>query len=147
MSLISGLLGRFGKKQPEDDLKLLREDEHKRVVVVTREIPMQGRVAQNVHPELVAAFQRICERNPVIQACLLLDTRERNADSDNSKLLVRLVLDNETQFDSVADQFAQVLKGFPSQADNTYISFNIDEFDGFMSSAIFHRTDAEHGAT
>lgn len=144
MSLLSGLLGRFRKRQSEVEVKLLHEDERKRTLVATREIPMQARVARDVPDELVIRFQRICEHNPAIQACLLLDTREPNAGHDNVKLLVRLVVNDKSQSGRIADQFLDVLKSFPPQFDRAYLSFNIEAGDHFMASAIYRRTGAAH---
>ena len=54
--------------------------------------------------------------------------------------------DDDAQFDGIADQFIQTLKGLPSQADNTYLTFGIADFDGFMPSAIYHRTNAKRAS-
>lgn len=141
MSLVSNVLSRFGKKNLTDDLRVVHENEQKRVSVTTREIPMQGRPAQNTPPELIAAFQEICRTDPVIQACLLVETRQKEAGNENIKLLVRLVLSDQSQFDRVTDHFPPVLKAFPVQADNTYLSCTVDEFDRFMPYAIYRRAE------
>jgi hypothetical protein len=141
MSLISNVLSCLGKKKSNDDIRVVHEDKQKRVFVTTREISMQGRVAQNTPPELVAAFQQICRNNSVIQACLLVETRQKDAGNQNTKLLVRLVLSDQSRFDSVTDHFVPVLKAFPVQADNTYLSCTVDEFDRFMPHAIYRRAE------
>lgn len=95
-------------------------------LVVTSDIHLQSRRAQNVSSLLAEAIRRVCRENDFIMACYLLDLRKPQTGEIGFAIAIT-VEDEVHQMDSVAQHFQTMLRDFPDMAPKTVI----------MSSATF----------
>ena len=96
--------------------------------VVAHDVVVETRTAR-VDQQLATALLGVCQANPHIRACYLLDTRRPGA--EEIALTIALTVDNEpANMDSVAQQFQAMLMQFPEQARKTYIMSS----DGFLKN-------------
>jgi hypothetical protein len=84
------------------------------------DVTIQTRRAQAVDEQLAAAVKNVCEANPQIIACYLLDARK--PESGEMTLLIALTFDDEAaQMDLAGLQFQAMLRQFPVFAPKTFI--------------------------
>ena len=94
----------------------MREAPHR--FVLQEDHDCQARLARNMSGELVAAIRRICERNPSVLACFLLEIRRKPSDAINLAIAVSLQ-DEATQIDQAVAEFQQMLQEFQEVAQRT----------------------------
>ena len=87
--------------------------------VLAHDVVVETRTA-HVDQQLANAVLEVCQANPQIQACYLLDTRTPG--TEEIVLTIALTVDNESaHMDSVAQQFQAMLMHFSEQAKKTFI--------------------------
>jgi|SRR6516162_9015810 hypothetical protein len=88
--------------------------------VLAKPATWQFRRAQGVAPALAQAVSHLCELNPEIEACYLLDTRKD--ERSESKLTIALSLANEEEhMERIAVKIQEMLRQFPEIAKNAAI--------------------------
>jgi hypothetical protein len=108
------------RKKPLNEVAILNEnkDANLRTMVLTQDIKIQTRRAQNVAPEYAAAIRSICQQISTIESSYVLDLRR--PEQEGQWLLIELHLNDPTQMPAIAERFGIALKSF-SEWQRTYI--------------------------
>jgi hypothetical protein len=109
--------------------------------VLSADVTIQTRRAQNLSPSLKTAIRKLCESNPSIVACFVLDARR--PDTGAVALLVAVTLESgEAEMDSIATQFQAMLRQFPEQAKSAFLTSSRQFVDQYAGSEFYVRQAA-----
>ena len=98
----------------------------------------QFRTAQSVRPEVANAIRHVCESNKLILACYVLEARQSEA-SDVKLVIAPLLAEKANEIDQVVIQFQEMLRQFPSVAENTCIMSGEQFKNGFAGKEFYAR--------
>jgi hypothetical protein len=107
-------------------------------LVLSKNVPIETRRAQNLSPPLQAALLKLCEGNSSILSCFVLDARRPDAEA--IALIVAVTLKGgQAEMDSIATQFEAMFREFPEQAENALVMSSDNFRDRYAGSEFYVR--------
>ena len=116
------MFGWFKKKDPSMIAEVSTLQDQKdislRTMILTADIKIQTRRAQNLAPDYAVLIRSLCVQESSLRAAYVLDMRR--PDKEGQWLLIELLLDDPTHMPQIAERFASSLNTLPDW-ERTYI--------------------------